>query len=378
MIKAIANARFFTGSTYRKEKFLVFENDKILGFYDSLDNLGITKIFDFKNKICLPGFIDLQVNGGAGIYFIKDFSLEAIDSIAKTYRKYGTTSFFPTQVSTSFENIYSGIASVKEAMKNPLSGVLGIHVEGPFLNPIKRGAHQVRYIKTPTISELEKMIDAGKDSIGLLTIAPEQFSDDQLKLLQESGIRLSAGHSNATYEQAKSFDQKGITKVTHLYNAMSAFQSRNPGLVGAFFDSPDLYGGIIVDGKHVDYAAVRTAFRLKKGKLFFVTDSVFVDFEEDRFVFDGFDIRYENGAYVNHENNLAGAAITMQEAIYNGIHYAEIPEEDAFKMATSIPAEYLGMSDKVGNLKTGADADMVILGEDYKIEEVFFKGEVFK
>ena len=374
MLKAIKNANFFTGSTYIRDQFLVFEKDKILGFFKKLDSFGEIKILDFKNKYCIPGFIDLQINGGAGVYFIKDFSLSAIDSIARTYRKYGTTSFFPTQVSTSLENIYNGIESVRQAIQDPMSGVLGIHVEGPFLNPVKRGAHQVRYIIPPTMKELEKMINAGKNTIGLLTIAPELFDEQQLALLRESGIRLAAGHSNATYAQAKDFYKKGITKITHLFNAMSPFQSREPGLVGAFFDAPELYAGIIADGKHVDYAALRIAQRLKKGKLFFVTDSVFVDFQGTRFEFDGFNIRLENGAFVNEENNLAGAAITMQDAIYNSIHYAGIPEEEAFKMATSIPAEYLGMSNQIGYLKAGAFADFVIMDQDYQIEEVFFRG----
>ncbi len=375
MIRAIKNAVFFDGEKYIRDKFLTFEKDKILGFFDTLDAYDAIEILDYKNKICVPGYIDLQINGGAGVYFIKDFSLAAIDSIARTYRKYGTTSFFPTQVSTSLENIYNGIESVKEAMKDPLSGVIGIHVEGPFLNVEKRGAHQVRYILPPTIQELEKMIDVGKDTIGLLTIAPEKFSKDQLALLRQSGIRLSAGHCNATYAQAKEFYKNGITKVTHLFNAMSAFNSRNPGLVGAFFDTPELYGGIIADGKHLDFASLRIAHRLKKGKLFFVTDSVFVDFKGTQFNYDGFNVRLENGAFVNDENNLAGAAITMQDAIKNSILHAEISEEDAFKMATSIPAEYLGMSDEIGNLKAGAFADMVVMDKNYEIEQVFFKGK---
>lgn len=374
MLTAIQNAKFFTGTTYIQNQFLVFEEDKILGFYDDLDSFSEIKVLDFKNKYCVPGFIDLQINGGAGIYFAQDFSQSAIQSIADIYRKYGTTSFLPTQVSTKLDKIYQGIESVKVAMKDPLSGVLGIHIEGPYLNPVKRGAHLSKYLRKPDMAELEKLIEAGRDTIGLLTIAPELFTDEQLALLRESGIRLSAGHSNATYEQAKDFYKKGITKVTHLFNAMSSFQSREPGLVGAFFDTPELYGAIIADGKHVDYTSLRIAHRLKKGKLFFVTDSVFVDFQGTRFEFDGFNIRLENGAFINDENNLAGAAITMQDAIYNSIKYAEIPEEDAFKMATSIPAEYLGMSDKIGNLKAGAFADFVILDQDYQVEEVFFKG----
>lgn len=375
MLQAIKNATFFTGTQYIRDQFLVFEKDKILGFYDTLDPFGTIKVWDFKDKYCVPGFIDLQINGGAGIYFAQDLSMEAIDAVAKTYRKYGTTSFLPTQVSTSLERIHEGIRSVKLAMQNPSSGVLGIHVEGPFLNPVKRGAHLLKYLQKPMLPALENLVDIGAGTIGLLTIAPELFDAEQLALLRASGIRLSAGHSNATYAEAKDFYKKGITKVTHLYNAMSAFQSREPGLVGAFFDTPELYGAIIADGKHVDYAALRIAQRLKKDKLFFVTDSVFVDFTGTRFEYDGFNIRLENGAFVNDENNLAGAAITMQEAIRNSILYANIPERDAFKMATSIPATYLGMSDQIGHLKKDAFADFVIMNQDYQIEAVFFKGE---
>jgi len=375
MLKAIKDAIFFTGTTYIKDQYLVLEDDKILGFYDHLDDFASIQILSYKNKYCLPGFIDLQINGGAGTYFSKDFSLSAIESIAKTYRKYGTTSFLPTQVSTKLARIHEAIASVKTAMSNPHSGVLGLHVEGPYLNPIKRGAHLPKYLRVPSLPELEQLIKEGQGTIGLLTIAPELFTSEQLALLQASGIRLSAGHSNASYEQARQFHQYGISKVTHLYNAMSGFQSRNPGLVGAFFDTPELYGAIIADGKHVDYAAIRIAHRLKKGKLFFVTDSIFVDFIGDHFEYDGFDIRRINGAFFNTEGNLAGAAITMQEAIRNSILYAKIEEADAFRMATAIPAEYLGMAEKIGYLRAGAYADLVILDkEDYGVEEVFFRG----
>ncbi len=376
MRTAISQARFFTGSEYIENQYLVFEGMKILGFFSNLEGLGEVEVLEYPDKFCLPGFIDLQVNGGAGVYFVKDFSTSAIQSIAKTYRKYGTTSFFPTQVSTSLDRVYEGLTAVKESMQDIYSGVIGMHVEGPFLNPIKRGAHQTKYIQKPSMEKLEDLIRFGESAIGLLTIAPEQFSDAELSFLQASGIRLSAGHSNATFSEAKRGFSYGIRKVTHLFNAMSPFQSREPGLVGAFLDAPDIYGGIIADGKHVDYNSLRLAHRLKQGKLFFVTDSVFVDFEGDHFVFDGFDIRMVDGAYVNHEGNLAGAAITMQEAIYNSIRFANIPEADAFMMATSIPADYLGMGNQIGYLQKDAFADFVILDQDYQIEQVYFKGQL--
>jgi N-acetylglucosamine-6-phosphate deacetylase len=375
MYTAISQAKFFTGKEYIEDQYLVFKAERLLGFFPNLDAFDAITILEYPDKTCLPGFIDLQVNGGAGVYFVKDFSPAAVASIAQTYRKYGTTSFFPTQVSTSMDRVYEGIESVKQAMQDVYSGVIGMHVEGPFLNPIKRGAHQTKYILKPTLEMLEGLIEYGGSAIGLLTIAPERFGDRELAFLRETGIRLSAGHSNATYVEAKRGFDYGIRKVTHLFNAMSSFQSREPGLVGAFLDSPEVYGGIIADGRHVDYASLRIAQKAKRDKLFFVTDSVFVDFAGDRFVYDGFDVRLVNGAFVNQEGNLAGAAITMQEAIYNSIRFANIPEADAFKMATAIPAEYLGLSDEIGYLQKDAFADLVILDNDYQIEQVFFKGQ---
>ncbi len=378
MLRAIIGATFYTGTKYIRDQVLILENDKVLGFFNSLGGFPGIDILEYKNKLCLPGFIDLQINGGAGVYFTQDFSQSAIQSVAKTYRKYGTTSFLPTLVSTKLEKIYTAIDATRIAMKNPFSGVLGLHVEGPYLNPIKRGAHLTKYLRKPEKKELESLIEKGKDAIALLTIAPELFDDDLLALLRDSGIRLSAGHSNASYQEAKYFHEKGISKVTHLFNAMSGFQSREPGLVGAFFDDPNLYAAIIADGKHVDFAALRIAQRLKRGKLFFVTDAVFVDFKGGHFKYDGFNIRLENGAYINDENNLAGAAITMQNAIYNSIRFANISEADAFQMASSIPAAYLGLSDQIGNIKKGAFADLVIMDKNYQIEEVIFRGKLEK
>lgn len=375
MIKAIANALFFTGTDYLRAPYLLFENDKIIGFCDTLDNFNEIEILNFSNCYCLPGFIDLQVNGGGGIFFTKDHSQEGLLKIAETYRKHGTTSFLPTLVSSEFEKIFPAIESVRQAMADPLSGVIGIHLEGPFLNPEKRGAHLQKYLRKPDAVSLQRIVEKSREVIALMTIAPELFSNENLAILSQNGIRLSAGHSNASYVEVRQFYEKGISKVTHLFNAMSAFQSREPGLVGAFLDHPEWYGGIIADGKHVDFASLRIAHRLKRGKLFFVTDSVYVDFKGDHFEINGANIRRQNGVFVNDENNLAGAALTMQEAIRNSIRFAQIPEADAFRMATSIPADYLGMSAQIGYLKKDAFADFVILDKDYQIKQVIFKGK---
>ncbi len=276
----------------------------------------------------------------------------------------GTGYVLPTLITSPTENILKGIESTRNyILKNPNSGVLGMHLEGPFLNPIKRGAHLAEYVRKPTNAELEEIIKYGKGIIKIMTIAPEQFTDEQLEMLLESGIVISAGHSNATNKQASHAFRKGIRLITHLFNAMSQMGHREVGLVGTIFDNDEVYAPIILDGFHCDYAAARIAHKAKKDKLFLISDALFVGDKVKQFQWGEFDAYLQDGQYRNSEGNLAGAAISMGDAVRNATKFVDISLQEAVEMATIRPAKAIGMDDKAGKIAVGYPARFTVFDE---------------
>lgn len=332
------------------------------------------EVIDMSGKFLLPGFIDLQVNGGGSEFFTHNISKEAVEVMYKSHLKFGTTRFLPTLISTSKENILNACNVIKECQEENAYGVLGMHLEGPYFNMEKKGAHYPKFIREPQENELNEIIEVGKEVIKIITVAPEKFSDDLLKLLVNNFV-VSAGHSNATYDQAKRAFNLGIKKVTHLFNAMSQFNSRNPGLVGAFFDEKDVFGGIIVDGVHCDFASVRAAHALKKGKLFLVSDASFVDNDVESFEFDGFQLKNIGGNFYTEAGNLAGSSISMLDAVRNCVLNVGISLEEVAKMASTYPAQCLGIQDEFGKIKAGYVADLVVLDNNLNLESVIVEGK---
>ncbi|MFD1631420.1 N-acetylglucosamine-6-phosphate deacetylase [Pseudopedobacter beijingensis] len=331
------------------------------------------KSIDLKGAYLAPAFVDLQLNGGIKVYFSDTITEEVLEQMYLDHLHVGTVNILPTLVTTSLQNILKAIDVVKVYMSKGKPGVLGLHLEGPFLNMEKKGAHNPKHIRKPTDEELKTILDAGDGVIKMMTIAPEQFTDYQLTLIKEKGIIISAGHSNATLEFSKSSFAKGVNCVTHLFNAMSSFGSREPGLVGATLDS-DVYAGIIVDGFHCDDTAVRLAYRLKKGRLFLVSDATFIGKED--LEMDGIQFIHQPGRYVNSEGNLAGSNISMYDAMKHSVIKVGIPVYDVFKMASEIPLKLLGIDDRYGKIKTGYFADLVALSkEDLSITHIFRRGE---
>ncbi|NGF57609.1 N-acetylglucosamine-6-phosphate deacetylase [Parapedobacter sp. SGR-10] len=328
---------------------------------------------DLRGAYLVPAFVDLQVNGGIKVYFSHTITEQVLEQMYIDHLQVGTVNILPTLVTTSLENILKAVEVVKTYISKGKPGVLGLHLEGPFLNIEKKGAHNPKYIRKPTDEELKTILDAGEGVIKMMTVAPEQFTDDQLFLIQDRGIVISAGHSNSTAAFYKTIFDKGVNCITHLYNAMSPFMGREPGLVGATLDS-DVYAGIIVDGFHCDDTAVRLAYRLKKGKLFLVSDATFIG-EED-LEMDGIQFIHKPGRYVNAEGNLAGSNISMYDAVRHSINKVGIPAYDVFKMAAEIPFQLLGLADKHGKVKTGYFADLVALSKDgLSITHIFRRGE---
>lgn len=244
-----------------------------------------------------------------------------------------------------------------------------MHLEGPFLNPARRGAHSIDQVRKPTNDELEEIISKGKDVIKVITIAPECFTEEQLQMLINSGITISIGHSTITHKEAQFYFSKGINLVTHLFNAMTQFGHREPGLVGAVFENDEVYAPVILDGVHCDYAAAKVAYKLKQDKFFLISDATFLGRKVANFKWDNFDAHLENGFYRNEDGNLAGATISMEEAVQNAFNNLHVPADEAIKMATTRVAAAIGLQDKIGKIKQGFPASFVKFNNDLsKIE----------
>ncbi len=344
--------KLYTGTEILENQLVRVVNGKIL-------EVGNSELVPGTKKVAhlAPGFFDVHINGGEKFHFTEKADEETIEDIYQSSLNTGTAYVLPTIITSPQDNILKGIEAIRNyRQKNPGTGVLGMHLEGPFLNPIKRGAHLAKYVRKPTDAELEEIVRYGKDVIRLITVAPEMFSPDQLQYLLESGITVSAGHSNATYTEAREAFSAGINLVTHLYNAMSPFVHRQPGLVGATFDSEAVYAPIIIDGVHCDFGAASVAYKIKKDKLFLISDALFLGEKVTEFKWGEFDAYLRNGQYVNSDGNLAGATISMGDGVRNAVDKVNIPLQEAIEMATIRPALAVGLAEKVGRIEAGYPA----------------------
>ena len=362
MLLAITNAQIFDGQQFLQDHTLIINGNKVESMFPTKGyrQSGVQNI-DLDNHYLIPAFIDLQVNGGDKLFFTKALNRECLQAISRASRESGAHHFLPTLVTTHQQNILKAIELVREAMQEPDSGVLGMHLEGPWLHPEKKGAHNPRYLRIPDDHELDQILKQGQGVIKLITLAPELFTAAQIRKIRESGMLIAAGHSMAGYTEAKQFFDAGVEMVTHLYNAMSPFQSRSPGLVGATLYHPEAWASIIVDGDHVDYAAVEIAYKLKKGRLILISDATFVGEKPDHFHYEGFDIYLKNGRYVTEKGNLAGATINMLDAVQNCVNHVNIPLEEALRMASLYPAQLMGLGHQLGKIQPGYQADLLIL-----------------
>jgi len=362
MKQAIVNAIVHTGDEIIDNGVIIIENGIILSVQKELPNDAET--IDLQGKHIGAGFIDIQINGGEKHYFSQTPNEETIQDIYDSSLKYGTTHVLPCLISSSKETILQGIEATRNYINKHHNGVIGMHLEGPFLNSLKRGAHSIDQVRKPTNAELEEIIKYGKDVIKVITIAPECFTDEQLNMLLESGIAISAGHSTMGHKEAQYYFSKGINLVTHLFNAMTQFGHREPGLVGAVFENENVYAPVILDGAHCDYAAAKIAYKLKQEKFFLISDATFLGRKVDNFKWDSFDAHLENGFYRNEDGNLAGAAISMQDAVQNAYNHLNVSADEAVKMASSRVAAAIGMENKYGKIKQGFPASFVKFNAD--------------
>jgi N-acetylglucosamine-6-phosphate deacetylase len=322
-----------------------------------------------------PGFIDLQVNGGGGVLLNDDPSVEAMRAIARAHRRYGVTACLPTLITDSQKQTQSAIAAARNAAGH--GGVLGLHLEGPFISLARPGIHPPEHIAVPRVSDLDWLADLAGAGRSMITLAPERLPDGFLRRLAAAGVRVSVGHSEASADMMMLAVADGLTGVTHLFNAMPPFAGRAPGIVGAALAEPRLMAGIIVDGIHVDPVSVRAAFAAKgAGGMMLVSDAMpSVGTDLDAFQLMGRTISLRDGRLTGADGTLAGAHLDMASAVRNAVTLAKLPLDDALRAASLTPATFLGLEHERGVLTTGARADMVAFIEGLDVIGTWVGGE---
>lgn len=329
---------------------------------------------DLGGGLLLPGFIDVQVNGGGGALFNDAPTSDTIAVIGAAHRRYGTTGFLPTLISDDLATVERALAATVEARVAGVPGVLGIHVEGPFLSPAKPGIHDPRFFR-PLDDEAVALLSRPEAGCVLVTLAPEMSERSVVRRLVAAGVIVSAGHTNATHAETQAAFADGVTGVTHLFNAMSPLTSREPGVVGAALNS-EAWCGIIVDGAHVDPAVLRLALRCHRHDRFvLVTDAMPpVGTDADTFVLQGKTIRVEGSACYDAGGRLAGAALDMAAAVRNAVTLLDIDLATASAMASGNPAAFLGLEGETGRIAPGLRADLVLLDEALTVRETWIGG----
>ncbi|HSX61600.1 MAG TPA: N-acetylglucosamine-6-phosphate deacetylase [Tahibacter sp.] len=375
MAVALVNARVLTDDGFRDDVAVLVNGDRITGIVAASDLRATTALRrDLHGHFLLPGFIDCQVNGGGDVLFNDAPTVDTIRRIGAAHRRYGTTGFLPTLISDSPEAMAAAIAATDAAIAAGVPGVLGIHLEGPYLAPQRKGAHDAAHFVRPQAGDIARAA-ALRGGVTLLTLAPEQVDDAALIEFVRRGVVIAAGHTAATYEQLMHAFSLGVRGVTHLFNAMTPLTGREPGAVGAALDHADSWCGLINDGHHVHAASLRTAIRAKpRGRLFLVTDAMPpVGGERDEFLLAGQRVLVRDGLCVNEQGALAGSALDMLTAVRNTVERLGLPLEDAARMASTWPAEFLGLRDR-GRIAAGCAADFVVLGGDWTIRETWIAG----
>ena len=372
---AIAGAEIFDGSKRRAQHAIIVDGARILDVVPESVLSGDLPVRRLGGGLLAPGFIDAQANGGGGVLLNDAPTPEGVRTMCDAHAKFGTTALLPTLITDSPVVTAKVVAAVKQAIASGTLGCLGLHLEGPFLSPERRGAHDANLIRTMTEGDVDEILSLGIETL-LLTVSPERIAPAIIRRLAQGGVIVSLGHSNATYDQILAAVDAGARGVTHIFNAMSPLTHRAPGVVGGALDSGDLWCGLIADGHHVHPAAIGIALRAKRqpGRIFLVTDAMStVGSDLQTIELNGRTVRRQDGVLVLEDGTLAGSDLDMMSAVRYLVRHVGVELGEALRMASTYPAEFLKRPD-LGRIAAGARADLVHIDDNLKAKATWRAG----
>jgi len=375
MQAVLVNGRILTEAGILADHCVVLENSAVVAIIPSAQAPAQAARYDLDGGLLVPGFIDTQVNGGGGVLFNDAPTLETIAAIGAAHRPFGTTGFLPTLISDDLAVVDQAMRATEAAIEAGVPGVLGVHIEGPFLNVQRKGIHNADKFRVidETAFTLLTSLKVGRT---LVTLAPETTTPEMIRRLVEAGVVVAAGHTNASYATTRAALAAGLSGFTHLFNAMSPLTSREPGVVGAALESQGAWCGLIVDGRHVDPAVLRIALRTRPmDRFMLVTDAMpTVGMSDKRFDLQGREIQVIDGVCVDGSGTLAGSDLDMIGAVRNAMTMLELSLEQAVTMASASPAAFLGLADQRGRIAVGQAADLVLLDSTLAVRETWIDG----
>ncbi|WP_404400154.1 N-acetylglucosamine-6-phosphate deacetylase [Pelagibacterium halotolerans] len=374
----LSGAAIFDGESWHQGRALVLRDGTVDQIASDEDDFGNFLRTEFDGGMIVPGFVDLQVNGGGGVLFNEHTDADDIATLCAAHFPFGTTALLPTLITDTPEVTQKALEAGMVAQKQGVPGFAGLHMEGPHLSVARKGAHNPDFIRPMAPEDVARLIAAKAGLSTLLTtVAVESVTPEQVMALAESGIVVSIGHSDARRDDALALFSAGATMVTHLFNAMSQLGNREPGLVGAALIS-GVWAGLIADGIHVDAASIGIALRAKAGpgRIFLVTDAMStIGTDLGSFTLNGREIVRANGALRLADGTLAGADLTMIDAVRYLHKMLDLPLDEVFRMASLYPAQAIGRQGEIGHLKAGARANLIHLTEDLDITGVWIDGD---
>ena len=374
MQSVIAGARVFDGERMLDGHAVVIKSGRILAVTpvhrlpSDLNPRGI-------EGLLAPGFIDVQVNGGGGVLFNDEPTVGGIRAIGAAHRRYGTTGFLPTLITDQRQRMADAVEAARQALAARVPGVLGVHLEGPFLNPVRKGVHDAAHMRPMEDVDIRIMTSLGAGRT-VVTLAPEMVGPERIEELTDAGVIVSAGHTAASYETLQEARLRGLRGYTHLYNAMPPLASRDPGPVGAALDERETWCGIIVDLHHVSPPALRVALAAKgPERMMLVTDAMpSLGSDRDRFELMGRTILRQGGRLTTEDGTLAGADLDMASAVRNTVEHLGVGLPVALAMASRIPAAFLRLDNELGRIAPGYRADLVLLDEGLRVRSTWIDG----
>ena len=373
---ALVNGRVLSGEDFQTGQAVLLRGGCIAAVVPEVALPRDAARHDLDGDWLLPGFVDAQVNGGGGVLFNNTPTVDGLRRIARAHRRFGTTGLLPTLITDDAEKMAGAIAAVRQAIAEGVPGILGIHLEGPWLAEARKGTHDAGKFRVPDADEIALATSLGSGAT-LVTLAPECVPPETIRALVAGGAIVAAGHTDASYEQARAGIEAGITGFTHLYNAMSPLQGRTPGVVGAALEDRGSWVGIIADGVHVHAASLRVALAAKpRGKVFLVTDAMPpVGGDDPSYELYGETITARDGVLRNAAGALAGSALDMLTALRNAVTMLGLPLAESARMAATYPADFLGLSGSHGRIAAGHRADLVRLDAELNLRGTWIAGE---